>query len=116
MSISGRIDPDTLSRIFGEEFTKGMEFREIYTSPTAESIFVTGSAFLALSNVTTGFCLMSFYDGTTTKVNFGRVGSDGFIKRFNFLIGPADNIENNLAQKIREQAQNLGLSINEGSR
>lgn len=98
-----------LAGAFGDEFDDTrIELQENGNGGGFELPLLTGSVYLGLSTVSTGFCLMSYYNGNSTRISFGRVGGDSFLlKKF------ANKVEERLNVNIRELASTQALPISE---
>lgn len=110
ITINGKMDSSTISNIFSETLGN-VEYQKSYGNPNSEALVLTGSEYFLRTNDTIGFCLFSYYDGNTTKIDYGRVGGGSGL--FNIRLGAGNKLENKILEKIKAEASSSGLLISE---
>ncbi len=73
VEIPGRLEPDRLLEVFYSA-THNVDYKNKHSGPNSEVVVITGSKFFLRYRISVGFALFSYYDGTTTKIDYGIVG------------------------------------------
>ena len=108
IEVSGKIDAETLQRIFSNAIGD-VSFVKGFRSDSSESIMMCGSKFFFRTNDTIGFVFHTFYDGKSTKIDFGRIGGGSGL--MNIKWGAGNKIEDEIASAIRQHAESNGLTM-----
>ncbi|MCW6170971.1 MAG: hypothetical protein LVQ96_07345 [Thermoplasmatales archaeon] len=72
---------------------------------------MTGLSYFLRSNGTIGFILLSFYNGSEQRIDFGRVGGGSDL--VNIRWGAGNKIKESVLQDIKQAAENIGANVTE---
>jgi len=86
-----------------------VEYSKIERSGNVEMVAIAGSKYYLRTNDTIGFILVSFYDGYSQKIDFGRVGGGSGL--LNIRLGAGDKDEERILEEIKKAAQSIGAIV-----
>lgn len=108
LMIGGRLERQDIQNIF-TDIIGGMDYKASYGEAPQEVMLLTGSEFFFRSNDTIGFCLMSYYDGRETIIDFGRIGGGSGL--LNIRWGAGNKVEGKIMEGLKELADKSGFLI-----
>ncbi len=110
IEVSGKIDAETLQKIFSNAIGD-VSFVKGFRSDSSESLMMCGTKFFFRTNDTIGFVFHTFYDGKSTKIDFGRIGGGSGL--LNIKWGAGNKVEDEIAYTIKHAAESAGMTATE---
>lgn len=111
VEISGKVDRvnivETFSNAIGE-----VEYQKSYGNGATEATMLTGTKFFLRTSDNIGFCLFAYYDGISTKIDFGRIGGGSGL--INMRWGAGDKVEEEIVKSLRSFAESQGKTFTSG--
>lgn len=114
VTVRGKLDSDEITKLFTSLMDQ--EAHKIQRSGDGSDLTIlTGSRYFLRTRDNVGFCMVRYYDGISTSIDFGRVGGGSGILGIRF--GAGDKLEEDLMEKIRimVESQGMTLTYDEGS-
>ena len=108
VTLSTKIDAEQLSDIFSRNVEK-VVYSQNYVSGNIEVLNMAGTIFFLRTKDTIGFVLLSFYNGSEQKIDFGRIGGGSGL--LNLRWGAGDKVEEKILRAIKEAAENMGAIV-----
>lgn len=99
-----------IAEIFGSAVGE-INYEKHYVNSSSEAAVLTGTKYFLRTNDTIGFCLFSYYDGSHTRIDFGRIGGGSGL--LNLRMGAGNKIETSIMDGIRQYAESSGMSLSE---
>ncbi len=111
LTVGGRLDRQDIAKVFAEVLGR-VDYQRSYGEGSQEVMLLTGSEYFLRTSDTIGFCLMSYYDGRETRIDFGRIGGGSGL--LNIRWGAGDKVEGRIMAELKRLAEDSGFLVNDG--
>lgn len=108
IEVRGKLGKGQIADIFNSA-VGNVDYEKVYGDGTTEVIVLTGSRYFLRSNDTIGFCLFSYYNGSSTKIDFGRIGGGSGL--LNIRMGAGNKVENSMLEAFKGVADSSGMTL-----
>lgn len=103
VEIPGKLEADDLLKVFYKA-TQKVEYKNKHIGPDSEVVIITGAKFFFRTSDYVGLALISYYDGTSTKIDYGIVGGGSGI--MNIHLGAGNDAVNDITKGLSDLVRN----------